>query len=359
MDVVAVGVGGAGGRIVDELSRDDAERPVSYLAATHAFDTDTDSLETLDRVPQAARHSVGTLEFGGSGTDGDREAAAEAMAEQATEMRREIDGSITTNVTGIVLVAGLGGGVGAGATPVLARELCGIYDRPVYCISVLPTTDSEVAAENAARALDTLDDVVDCQIAFDNEAWVRSGETIEERIPALNRELVDRVGSLLLAGEVDPAGGIGESVLDETDVAATLDAGGLATIGYASAPVARFREFGDGSVLGRLRGKLFGSASDIEKQEAVRSTLRWAARGKLTLECELDAVGSALLLFSGPPEWLNRGAIADGRDWVAAETGSAELRSGDAPLPGTDSLSVLVVFAGIQSAPRIEELQWY
>lgn len=359
MDVVAVGVGGAGGRVVDELHRDDAERQVSYLTASHAFDTDTDSLATLDRVPQDARHSFGTLDFSGSGTDGDREAAAEGMAEQATEMRREIDDTITTGVTGIVLVAGLGGGVGAGATPVLAREIDDIYDRPVYCISVLPTGDAEAAAENAARSVEALDGVVDCQIAFDNDAWVGSEEAIEERIPELNRELADRVGSLFLAGEVAPSGGIGESVLDETDVAATLEAGGLATIGYASAPVSQFRDFGDDSLLDRLQGKLFGSATDIEKQEAVTSTLRWAARGKLTLECELDATGSALVLFSGPPEWLNRQAIADGRDWVAGQTGSAELRSGDAPLPGSDSVSVLVVFAGIENAPRIEELQWY
>jgi len=358
MEVVAVGVGGAGGRIVDELHRNNVSRPLSFLSASHVFDTDTASLNALDRVREDARHSFGTFEFSASGTDGDREGVAEALAEQVTEMRREIDDSITTNVTGIVLAAGLGGGVGAGATPILAREIGEIYDRPVYCISVLPTADSETAAENAAYALDALDGVVDCQIAFDNERWVGEGEAIAGKIPDLNRELADRVGSLLVAGEVDPAGSIGESVLDETDVTATLDAGGLATIGYASSPVAQFRDVED-SLVGRIRGKLLESASDIERYEAVTTTLNWAVRGQLTLEIDLDAAGSAMVLFSGPPDWLDRQAIADGRDWVAGLTDSAQRRSGDAPVPGSESLSVLVVFAGVESAPRIEELQWY
>jgi len=358
MDVVAVGVGGAGGRIVDELHRDDAGRSVSYLAASRVFDTDTSSLGALDRVPGEARHPFGTLVFEGAGADGDADAARDAAAEQATELRRELDDVITTRVTSIVLVAGLGGGTGAGATPVLAEELSRVYDRPVYCVSVLPTGDSGAACENAARGVEALDGVVDCQVVFDNEAWVEDEESMEDRLPALNRELADRLGSLLVAGELEAANPVGESVLDETDVAATLDAGGLATIGYASAPVRKFREVED-SLVGRLKGSLLEDASDMERREAVTSTLRWAVRGQLTLDCDPSESASALVLFSGPPDWLHRGAVADGRDWVAEQSGNAELRSGDAPVSGGDSISVLVVFAGIERAPRIEELQWY
>ncbi|PSP46243.1 hypothetical protein BRC69_03985 [Halobacteriales archaeon QH_6_66_25] len=193
MDVVAVGVGGAGGRIVDELHRDDAGRSVSYLAASRVFDTDTSSLGALDRVPSDARHPFGTLEFDGSGADSDADAARDAAADQATELRRELDEVITTSVTGILLVAGLGGGTGPGATPVLAEELTRVYDRPVYCVSVLPTGDDETACENAARGVEALDSVVDCQIAFDNDAWTGEDDSLEDRLPALNRELADRL----------------------------------------------------------------------------------------------------------------------------------------------------------------------
>ena len=358
MDVVAVGVGGAGGRIVDELHRDDAQRPVSYLAASRVFDTDTASLGALDRVPGDARHPFGTLAFDGAGADDDADAARDAMAEQVTELRRELDDLVTTGVTGIVLAAGLGGGTGAGATPVLAEELARVYERPVYCISVLPTSDSEQASENAARGLEALDGVVDCQLAFDNEAWVGDDESIGDRIPVLNRELAARLGTLFVAGEVDAASPVGESVLDETDVAATLDAGGLATVGYASAPVSKFRDVED-SLVGCLKGKLLEEATDAERREAVTSTLRWAVRGQLTMDCDPADSATALVLFSGPPDWLHRGAVADGRDWVGGLSENAELRSGDAPITGSSELSVLVVFTGLERAPRIEELQWY
>lgn len=356
MNVVAVGVGGAGGRIVDELHRDAERRPVSYLAASAAVDTDGDSLAALSRVPREHRHTFGKLSLGGSTTNGDRDTAREAATEQVTELRRGIDDLITTRATAILLVAGVGGGVGAGVTPVLASALAAVYDRPIYTVSVLPAGDDETAAANAADAIDTLAETVDCQIAFDNDAWV-DDEAMTDRIPALNRELTDRLGTLMLAGDVR-GGDVGESVLDERDIIETLAAGGLATIGYASNPVAAFRETGE-SLLGQVRDRLVGSATEEERYEGVTRTLRWAARGKLTLDCELAAADSGLVLFSGPPDWLHRKAIAEGRTWLGEHTESAALRSGDAPIQGGDSLAVLVVLAGIQRAPRIEQLQWY
>jgi cell division GTPase FtsZ len=358
MNVVAVGVGGAGGRIVDELHRDTAKRPVSYLAASIAVDTDRESLAALDHVPPEHRHTFGEFSLEGSGSNGDRQAAQEAATEQVMELRRAIDDTITTDVTGIVLAAGLGGGVGSGATPALASALASVYERPIYTVSALPTGGDEQAAENAARALEDLDEIVDCQLTFDNDAWVSEEQALTDRIPALNRELTERLGTLFLAGDVRGAGDIGETVLDERDVVETLDAGGLATIGYASRPISQFRTIDD-SLVGQLRDRLLGSASDEERYEGVTKTLRWAARGQLTLDCELTAASSVLALFSGPPDWLHRKAIADGRSWLEDQTAGASLRSGDAPLRGGDSIAVLVVFAGIESAPRIEELQWY
>jgi len=359
MDVVAVGVGGAGGRIVDELHRDDASRQGSYLAGSHVLDTDTASLDSLCRVPRDRRHPFGVISFDGNGADGDREAAADAMAEQGSELRREIDASVTAEVTAIVLVAGLGGGTGAGATPPLVEEMRAVYDRPVYCVSVLPTSRSEDEAANAARGLEALDGLVDCQIGFDNDDWVGQEERVSDRLTVLNRELADRIGTLFLAGEASAGGDVGGSVVDEADVAATLATGGLATVGYASPPVSKFRQIDGDSFVDSLRARLLEEATDAEKRDGVLSTVQWAVRGQFTLDCDPADSSAALLLVAGPPDWLHRGAIAEGRDWVAELTGDAELRSGDAPTPEGDSLSVLLVLAGIENAPRIEELQWF
>jgi len=250
------------------------------------------------------------------------------------------------------------GATGAGATPPLVEEMQTVYDRPVYCVSVLPTSRSEDEASNAARGLEALGGLADCQIGFDNDGWVADSR-VADRLPGLNRELAERLGTLFLAGEAGATGGVGGSIVDEADVAATLSAGGLATIGYASAPVSKFREIDGDSFVDSLRARLLEDATDAEIRDGIRSTLQWAVRGQLTLDCDPADSSTAFLLLSGPQGWLDRAAIAEGRDWVAELTGDADLRSGDAPAPNGDSLSVLLVLGGIEDAPRIEELQWF
>ena len=48
MRVAAVGIGGAGGRIIDQLWRDNEQRETTYLGAACAVDTDTHALEELN-----------------------------------------------------------------------------------------------------------------------------------------------------------------------------------------------------------------------------------------------------------------------------------------------------------------------
>jgi len=64
-----------------------------------------------------------------------------------------------------------------------------------------------------------------------------------------------------------------------------------------------------------------------------------------------------LLVVGGPPAWLNREAIADGRRWLADETGSGAILTGDAPVPGGDEVFALVVRSGIGEPARIREIR--
>lgn len=360
MRVVTIGVGGAGGRIVDALWRDDESRSVSYLAGACVLDTDSTALSELESVPEEARHLFGHVEAGGSGTDGDRRQGTAAIEADRLEMRRAADAVISSDAAAIVLVAGLAGGTGSGATHRLAEALREVYDRPIYAVSVLPAAHEEVPTENVARGLQSLHGVVDAQLVFDNDVWLDERKSVEAEAEALNQTLAERLGVLFGAGEAARGDAVGQRVVDASEIISTLDEGGLATIGYARQEVRSDRQSGDSSLLSRLRGRLSDADDDVDEVtaiKAVETTLRRAANGRLTFDCPLDAAASGLLVVSGPPDWLHQRAIADGQQWLSEEIGAVQLRTGDAPVPNGDHLTVLVLLGGVQDAPRIEDFR--
>jgi len=166
MRVAAIGVGGAGGRIVDVLVQDEESRSVSYLTGVSVLDTDTSDATTLQAVPESARQLFGQVETGGVGTDRNQSKAAAIAEEERTEIRRAADATITSDTAAILLITSLAGGTGGGATPQLASALQEVYDHPIYTVSVLPAGHEDHPPENPARALQSLDRIVDTQIIF-------------------------------------------------------------------------------------------------------------------------------------------------------------------------------------------------
>jgi len=350
MNVAAVGVGGAGGRLLNQLAGRGSDSPVS---SAFAVDTDQGSLASLDAVPAENRHAIGRFETDGEGTDGDRELARSIVEDQRLELRRTVEDGIRTSVDAIVLLAGLGGGTGSAVTPSIAADLAEVYQQPVYTVSILPAETEKQVRTNTAIALSELDETVAGQIAMDNEAWLWGARTLESHGEIVNREFVTRLDELLTIGQGGGSSGVGQQVVDASDVMETIDGGGLATIGYAQTPLSKWRE-GNSSVLGSLKRRLAGEQTDpLRQAQAITQTLEWATRGTLTFDCPTDSAGRGLVAFSGPPEWLRADALALGRDWLADRIGTAELRSGDDPTPGAESVGVLVVLAGISGTDRL------
>lgn len=357
MRVVAIGVGGAGGRIVDALHEDDSTREASYLAGGSVLETDRGALAALDAVSEEDRHHFGHSGFGGD-ADSPRE-RIEALAEDDhVEMRRAVDSAITSDAAAIIVIAGVGGATGSVIAPKLTDALQRIYDRPVYAVSVLPATHEEVPPENPARAIAAFESAANAQLVFDNDAWVDDRNDVEDVTDGLNAELAMRLGALFSAGEAVTAESVGQRVVDASEVISTLDEGGLATIGFARQPLGTDGD--DGSLLDRAR-ELVGmdetTVDEVESIKAVETTLRQATNGRLTFDCPRDAARSGLLVVSGPPEWLHQTAVSDGQSWLADEIGSVQLRTGDNPMPGGDELTILVLLGGIRGAPRIKEIQ--
>ena len=378
MRLHVIGLGGAGGRIANRLAAAHDADP--FLAGVNAFDTDMDALGALDALGEERRYRFGDA-AGGDGLEGDLHAGRRLGDAHASELGRAMDDQQPSLAEAFLIVVGLGGAAGAGAAPALAEELSRLYDAPVYAFGFLPvpaeteapdddgptggpreresppTPHRPLAERNAARTLGALSDRCAAVFPFDNAAWLRPGETLAGARDRLDEAAVERIAALFGAGETPDGTETPQQVLDASDVARAVGSDGeIAAIGHATQAVEP-PDSGSRFGLG-----LFGSDEPAEVDtsaavSAIETVIRKATRGKSTVEVPDGRADRTLLVVGGPPAWLNREAIADGRRWLAEETESDAILSGDAPVRDGDAVSAVVIRSGIDEPERVRELR--
>ncbi|UPV99353.1 tubulin/FtsZ family protein [Halorussus gelatinilyticus] len=327
MKVVLIGVGQAGGKLAQRLAQYDQQMGFGAVQGALAVNSAKADLRELDLDTVL----VGQDRVKGHGVGGDNELGAEVMQSDATEVMDSLDGRITAQAEAIFVVAGLGGGTGSGGAPVLARELNRVYQIPVYGLGVLPGRgEGAMYQANAGRSLKTLVREADATLLIDNDAWHTSGESMGEAFEKINQNIAQRVGLLFASGEA--VEGVGESVVDSSEVINTLRSGGIATLGFASAE----------------------AAEDAEANiNTVTSMTRKALLSNLSLPNAIEA-DSGLLVVAGQPESIPRKGVERARKWLEEETGSLQVRGGDFPLD-SGRLAALVLLGGVERSERIEE----
>lgn len=353
MKLAMIGLGQAGGKIVDSLLAYEHSSGTNFIVTALAINTAATDLSGLEYVPDSNRLLIGQSRVKGHGVGADNELAAEIAQDNQDEILGALDDMPMSEVDGFLLVAGLGGGTGSGASPVVARQLKRIYTEPVYGLGILPASnEGGVYTLNAARSVQTLVREVDSMLLFDNDSWRETGESVEAGYAEINEEIARRFGVLFSAGEFDREV-VAESVVDSSEIINTLSGGGISSIGYAAEPI---NVEGQGLLdrFGVDDGDEIDSASATNR---ITSLVRKAVLGRLTIPCDLDGIGRALVVVSGPPEYLDRKGIERSRKWIEEETGSMEVRGGDYPLPGEQKVAAVVLLAGVTSVPRIEQLQ--
>jgi len=326
MKVVLIGVGQAGGKLAQRLAEYDRQMGFGAVKGALAVNSAKADLRELDLDTVL----VGQDRVKGHGVGGDNELGAEVMQSDATEVMDALDGRITAEAEAIFVVAGLGGGTGSGGAPVLARELNRVYQIPVYGLGVLPGRDEGAMYQaNAGRSLMTLVREADATLLIDNDAWHTSGESVGEAFDKINENIAQRVGLLFASGEA--VEGVGESVVDSSEVINTLRSGGIATLGFASAE----------------------AGEDAEANiNTVTSTTRRALLSNLSLPNAVEA-DSGLLVVTGRPDAIPRKGVERARKWMEDETGSLQVRGGDFPLD-SDRLASLILLGGVERSDRIE-----
>jgi cell division GTPase FtsZ len=326
MKPVLVGVGQAGGKLTTALAAFDEQ--MGFDAVRDALAVNSASAD-LRSVPFETV-LIGQSQVNGHGVGGDNELGAQVMQEDLGEVMTALSSRISSSAESIFVVAGLGGGTGSGGAPVLARRLKEVYDIPVYALGVLPGSDEGALYQvNAGRSLKTLAREADAVILIDNDAWKASGESVSEGYDAINQNIARRVGLLLGAGESTQ--GVGESVVDTSEIINTLRSGGIASLGYASTPAAE---------------------AAAENINVITSTTRNAMLTGLSIPGAMKA-DSALLVVAGQPDRISRKGVEKARRWVEDETGSMQVRGGDFPIDSS-RLASLVLLGGVERSERIE-----
>ncbi|HJJ98489.1 MAG TPA: tubulin/FtsZ family protein [Methanocorpusculum sp.] len=370
MRVFFIGFGQAGGKLVDMfLAQDRKLGSTSFRGIV--INTARTDLMGIKNIPMEDRLLIGQTMVKGHGVGTDNVTGAKVAADEIDTIISAIDRRGTHDIDAFVVCAGLGGGTGSGGSPVLCRHLKRIYREPVYAVGIIPAPEEgRLYSLNAARSLSTLVNEADNVIVFDNSAWKNDGESVKSAYERLNEEIVRRFGVLFRAGEVGKYG-VGEMVVDSSEIINTLRGGGISSVGYAiseAIPVVKgggkpsSKKDNNGGLLSSILGKKekkaephVDIASGEDKSAKIIGLVRRAMLGRLTLPCDYSTAERALVLVAGPPTELDRKGVEKSKSWVEENIAGVEVRGGDYPVD-SGYVAAVVLLASIGEAPRIREL---
>lgn len=339
MRVLAIGLGGAGGRLVDALYRRDRSGRVSCVVAT-AIDTDAQALRQLSAIPEEDRLYYPPVGLG-----------AIDLEQVLFHLKRQ-DAS---GVDALLLCLGAGGET-ATVSPALVDALTAGFTEPVLVLAALPQrSEGQRIAALAAEALDALLPRVDAVLLFDNETFAaRMPEGARDPSPtlyaALNLEATRRIALLLRAGEFGQE--VGQVVVDAGEVLGTLAGQGFAAVGYA---FEQLREHW----LARLIGRPVPFLSKTDSYDGAARIVELAKKAcyeEVSVPCDLTATRKALLLVAGPSRELSMKGFTTVQRWLDRTIAGFELRSGDYPVDAR-RVGVVVLLAGLGNVPRVTELR--
>lgn len=356
MKLGIIGLGQAGGKVLDTLLEYESRAPNEIVVGALAVNSAQQDLMGLKHVREEHQILIGQSRVKGHGVGADNELGASIAEEDSGEVLSGLESFPLHKVDAFLLIAGLGGGTGSGSAPVIARKIKQIYSEPVYGLGILPADDEGgIYTLNAARSFQTFIAEADNVMLVDNDSFRGSGNSVSEGYSNINNQIAERFGTLFSAGEIIPGQNVAESVVDASEIINTLGSGGVSTLGYAKSPV-EVAEKSSG-LLSMFKSNESPSPDTAESINRITSLTRQATLGQLTLPVDVGSAERALVIISGPPEHLSRKGIEASRRWLEDEAHTMEVRGGDFPIEGASEVSCTVLLSGTAKVPRIKKLQ--
>jgi cell division protein FtsZ len=217
--IIAIGVGGGGGNAVNYMFHQHIDHVAFYVANTDKQD--------LDNSPVPNKILLGPTVTKGRGAGNKPEVAKEAAEESALE----IDDIFQAETDMVFITAGMGGGTGTGAAPVIARIA---RERNILTVGIVTIPflfEGMKKIQKAVSGADELGKYVDALLVINND---RLGEIYPDYSFENAFEKADDILSTAAASISEIITKRGKINLDFNDVNTTLRDGGTAiiSIGY-------------------------------------------------------------------------------------------------------------------------------
>jgi cell division GTPase FtsZ len=377
MRIIAIGIGGAGCRIVNSLYAIDRRSSKVACVQGLAVDVDEETMKQLTALPENARMcfsaDAGIPDISGTET--------QTASININEIISRVQNMESGENDAIIFCCGLGGSMVDVAPHIIAGLRSSVVE-PIFGLVTLPClAEGERISGKAADDIEMLSSLLDGIIVFDNETWHKKIKTQRASLPKkergfaekigliksekplppgqatyrnLNEVIVRRIALILRAGEFRADGGIdlAEVVLDSGEVLNTMKGMGFITIGYAVEKLPhdplRFLSW----------LKPAGLFDEEQKKKASRivELAKQAIYHEISTPCDLTSAHKALVLVAGPSHELSMKGFMTVRKWIDRSIAGLETRSGDYPVMNTKNVAIIVMLSGLENIPRITEL---
>jgi cell division GTPase FtsZ len=377
MRIIAIGIGGAGCRIVNSLYAIDRRSSKVACVQGLAVDVDEETMKQLTALPENSRMcfsaDAGIPDFAGTET--------QTASININEIVSRVQNMESGENDAIIFCCGLGGSMVDVAPHIIAGLRSSVVE-PIFGLVTLPClAEGERISGKAADDIDMLSSLLDGIIVFDNETWHKKIKTQRAGLPKkemgfaekigliksekpmppgqatyhnLNEVIVRRIALMLRAGEFRADGGIdlAEVVLDSGEVLNTMKGMGFITIGYAveKLPPNPLR------FLSWLKPAGLFDEEQKKKASRIVELAKQAIYHEISTPCDLTSAHKALVLIAGPSHELSMKGFMTVRKWIDRSIAGLETRSGDYPVMNTKNVAIIVMLSGLENIPRITEL---
>ena len=220
--IKVVGVGGGGQNAVDSMIELNQTDGVEFIA----MNTD---LQVLDASRATLRIQLGPVRTHGLGSGADPQVGFEAATESIEEIKAHLAG-----VDMVFVAAGLGGGTGTGAAPVVAKVAKDLGALTVGVVTKPFDFEGKRRLNQAEQGIRELKDKLDALIVIPNQKLL---EVVDENMPLREAfKVADQVIGQAVEGISDLITSTGLVNVDFADVKSIMSNAGSALmgIGYAS-----------------------------------------------------------------------------------------------------------------------------
>lgn len=256
-----VGVGGAGNNAVNRMVEDKINN-VEFIA----INTESKMLQLskADRTIQIGKETTKGLSTGGN-----IEAGEKAAKENAEEIRRALEGADMLFIT-----AGMGGGTGTGAAPVVAEIAKSLGILTIGIVTKPFIFEGIRRMNQAKKGIELIKKYVDALIVISNDQLLKTIDKKSTMIEAFR--VADSTLKQGILGITNLLNSTGLVNVDFNDVKAVMKNTGMAHLGMCEAT-------GDGAIVEAVKGAALNSLSETKIDGAKGVIINIAGSEELSL----------------------------------------------------------------------------